>query len=196
MAFWLAWLFRLSEATGERWAGHELSPGPPTPSGPGADQGGPGAGVVWPRPWRAREAGRRGTEDTRTLWPLTRVRVRRDLSEPRIEPETSGDWWVATLTPDWAQHQDSVSNGSDKVRGGQQTQRGASCQEVGSSAWLVCPRLLVTACQAQCRTWQLKTRTSSLSLHDPRQRTLHPGDHAHSRRQQHRLQQKEKSAKT
>ena len=56
-----------SEATGERWAGHELSPGPPTPSGPGADQGGPGAGVVWPRPWRAREAGRRGTEDTRTL---------------------------------------------------------------------------------------------------------------------------------
>ena len=72
------------EATGERWAGHE-SPAPAL--GVWA-----GAGVVCPRPRWAREAGRRGTEDTRTVRPVTRVRVRRDLSEPRIEPETSGEW--------------------------------------------------------------------------------------------------------
>ena len=95
------------ESTGERWAG----PGGPwvlTPGrGPGARPGpGRGRGRAWSGPGHGgrREAGRRGTEDTRTLGPgpLTRVRVRRDLSEPRIEPETSGEWPHSDSGLGWA----------------------------------------------------------------------------------------------
>ena len=57
----------LGEATGERWAVHELSPGPPTPSGPGAHQAGGGRGLA---PAVASSGGRekrnRGHEDTVT----------------------------------------------------------------------------------------------------------------------------------
>ena len=94
------------------------------PWGPGArsrDQARAGAGVVWPRPWRVtggREKRNRGHEDTGTT----------DQSQSakrleRAEDWARDQWWVATVTPDSAEHQDSVSNGSDKVRGGQQTQR-------------------------------------------------------------------------
>ena len=91
----------LGEATGERWAGHELSlsPGPPTPSGPGADQG---RGRAWSGPGRG-ELGRPGEEEPRTRghcdhWPESECEetwASRGLS-PR--PVVTGEWphWLRT----------------------------------------------------------------------------------------------------
>ena len=101
---WL-WLgVNLQVRGGRARAGHESSL---RGRGPGARPGpGRGRGRAWSGPGHGgwREAGRRGTEDTRTLGPgpLTRVRVRRDLSEPRIEPETSGEWPHSDSGLGWA----------------------------------------------------------------------------------------------
>ena len=115
------------EATGELRGrgGRAMSRGPDTRRGRAWSGPGPGG-------WHDGRPGEEEPPRTRGHWDHW----------PESECEETSEWRVATRSPDSAEHQDSVSNGSDKVRGGQQTQRGASCQRLvagAESAWPVVP---------------------------------------------------------